>query len=180
MANEIEKKYRLDAARKAAVLESLNEIGAEFQGEDFEENILFSNAELAEKQAILRLRRIGAKTLVTFKQKLTSAAGVKHHLEYETEVADFDVIAEIVEHLGLQRQLVYEKRRRTWTFRNVEIVLDVLPFGEFMEIEGALTAIAEAEMRLGAEDFEVEPLTYPNLTLRLGKLRGGVTEARFD
>ena len=180
MANEIEKKYRLDAVRKAAILESLTEIGAEFQGEDFEENILFSNADLLEKQAVLRLRRIGGKTIVTFKQKVPGAAGAKHHLEFETEVADFDEIASIIEHLGLQRALVYEKRRRTWKFRNVEIVLDVLPFGEFMEIEGALTAIAEAEILLGAEDFEVEPQTYPNLTQRYGKRSGEVTEARFE
>ena len=180
MANEIEKKYRLDTAQKEAILDSLDEIGAEFQGEDFEENILFSNDELISKQAVLRLRRIGEKTIITFKQNIPDAPGAKHHLEFETEVRDFDEISEIIEHLGLKRVLVYEKRRRTWKFRRVEIVLDVLPFGEFMEIEGALTAIAEAEMCLGAEDFEVEPSTYPNLTRRYGKQNGDVTEARFD
>src|SRR5436190_258331 len=118
MADEIEKKYRLNEAQKADVWESLEEIGAEFIGEDFEENILFSNDDLIEKQAVLRLRR-------------------------------------------------------------VEIVLDILPFGDFMEIEGSLTAIAEAEMFLGAEDFEVVPETYPNLTLRFGKRNGDLIEARF-
>jgi adenylate cyclase, class 2 len=180
MANEIEKKYRLDAAQKADVLESLKEIGAEFVGEDFEENILFANADLIARQAVLRLRRIGEKTIITYKQKLESQTAAKHHLEYETEVADFDEIANIIENLGFRRSLVYEKRRRTWKFGQVEIVLDVLPFGDFMEIEGAFTAIAEAEMFLGAEDFEVEHATYPNLTLRFGKQNGVLTEARFE
>jgi adenylate cyclase, class 2 len=180
MANEIEKKYRLSAAQKAGVLESLNEIGAEFQREDFEENILFSNDELRAKQAVLRLRRIGARTILTYKQKVQSDFAAKHHIEYETEVADFAEISKIFESLNYQAVLIYEKRRRTWTFRNVEIVLDRLPFGEFMEIEGSLMEIAEAEMFLGAEDFEVVPETYPNLTMRFGKQNGELFEARFD
>ena len=180
MANEIEKKYRLNDAQKAEILESLKEIGAEFQSEDFEENILFSNDELSAKQAVLRLRRIGERTILTFKQKVQSDLPAKHHIEYETEVADFAVISSIFESLNYRPVLVYEKRRRTWNFRAVEIVLDTLPFGEFMEIEGALTAIAEAEVFLGAEDFEVVAETYPNLTMRFGKRNGDLMEARFD
>jgi len=179
MANEIEKKYRLNAERIESVSAALKEIGAEFAGEDFEENILFSNAALLEKQAVLRLRRIGERTILTYKQKVQSASDAKVHIEHETEVSDFGEIRAIVENLGLTRVLVYEKRRRTWRFRQVEIVLDVLPFGDFMEIEGSILSIAEAEMLLGAEDFEVVPETYPNLTLQFGTKNGEVTEARF-
>jgi adenylate cyclase class 2 len=179
MADEIEKKYRLSAERKAEVLESLEEIGAEFVGEDFEENILFSSPDLQAKQAVLRLRRIGARTVLTFKQKIQSDFAAKHHTEYETEVADFDEMEKIFAALGYRPVLVYEKRRRTWNFRAAEIVLDTLPFGEFMEIEGSLTAIAETEMFLGAEDYEVVPETYPNLTLKFGTRRGDLIEARF-
>ncbi len=180
MANEIEKKYRLSEGQKVEILESLDEVGAEFLGEDFEENIIFSNGDLIAKHAVLRLRRIGEKTILTYKQRVQNDFGVKQNTEYETEIADFDEIARIFENLGFRRALVYEKRRRTWNFRQVEIVLDTLPFGEFMEIEGAVTAIAEAEMFLGAEDFEVVHETYPNLTLRFGKQNGDLTEARFD
>jgi adenylate cyclase class 2 len=180
MANEIEKKYRLSEEQKQSVLESLEEIGAEFQGEDFEENILFSNRELLEKRAVLRLRRIGEKTILTYKQRVQNEFAVKQNTEYETEVSDFDEIDKIIESLGFRRSLIYEKRRRIWNFRRVEIVLDTLPFGEFMEIEGSLMAIAEAEMMIGAEDFEAVHETYPNLTLRFGKQNGDLTEARFD
>jgi adenylate cyclase, class 2 len=180
MANEIEKKYRLSDGQREQVLESLKEIGAEFQGADFEENILFSNRELFEKNAVLRLRRIGEKTILTYKQRIQSDFAVKQNTEYETEVSDFDETARIIESLGYKRVLVYEKRRRTWNFRQVEIVLDELPFGDFMEIEGSITAIAEAEMFLGAEDFETEHATYPNLTLKFGKRNEDLTEARFE
>lgn len=180
MANEIEKKYRLNDDQKAETLKALNEIGAEFQGLDFEENILFSSDELRAKQAVLRLRRIGARTILTYKQKVESSSAAKHHIEYETEVADFGEISSILESLNYRAVLIYEKRRRTWNFRQVEIVLDSLPFGEFMEIEGSLTAIAEAEIFLGAENFEVVAETYPNLTLEFGTKNGDLIEARFD
>jgi adenylate cyclase class 2 len=180
MADEIEKKYRLSAADKEFVLESLADGGAEYEGEDFEENILYTGGDLSAKQAVLRLRKIGERTILTYKQRVKNDFAVKHHTEYETGVADFDEIAKIFECLGFRPALVYEKRRQTWKLRRVEIVLDELPFGLFLEIEGSITSIAEAEMLLGIEDFTVEEETYPNLTLRYGKQINEMVEARFD
>ena len=48
-----------------------------------------------------------------------------------------------------------------------------------MEIEGPLTAIAEAEMLLGIEDLETESETYPRLTEKFGVKNGDVIESRF-
>lgn len=180
MANEIEKKYRLTAEQAVDLLETLKEIGARFEGEDFEENIIFSNDDLIAREAVLRLRRIGERTILTFKQRVQNDFAIKEHIEHETEIADFETAAQIFESLGFRRSLVYEKRRRTWEFRQVEIVLDELPFGWYMEIEGSITAIAEAEIFLGAEDFEVEHETYPHLTVQFGRRNGNLVEARFS
>jgi adenylate cyclase class 2 len=81
--------------------------------------------------------------------------------------------------LGFKRRLIYEKRRETWKFRDVEIVFDELPFGSFMEIEGPLTAIVEAEMLLDLDVLEVVHETYPRLTAQNGVEVNGVFEARF-
>ncbi len=75
--------------------------------------------------------------------------------------------------------MIYEKRRKTWSFRNVEVVLDELPFGLFMEIEGSIQGITEAEMLLDAEDFKVELETYPRLTMKQGIQNGQIIEAKF-
>jgi hypothetical protein len=59
-------------------------------------------------------------------------------------------------------------------------VLDTLPFGEFVEIEGPVEAIKTVETLIGIDDLEVEHETYPRLTARLGTERNGVMESRFE
>ncbi len=179
MAIETEKKYRLTEAQKQFVLNSLEEINAKYEGEDFEENMIYGGGILDEKQAVLRVRKTQSKTILTFKQRINNNFDVKQQTEHETEIADAEELAKIIENLGFEPRLVYEKRRKTWRFRLVEIVLDELPFGDFMEIEGSITAIAEAEMFLGIEDYETEHETYPRLTAKLGKPNGNLIEARF-
>jgi hypothetical protein len=61
----------------------------------------------------------------------------------------------------------------------VEIVIDDLPFGLYLEIEGSVTAIKEAEMLLDLDELEAEHKTYPILTSELGIKNGDVIEARF-
>lgn len=180
MSIEIEKKYRLTPEQRQDVLDALDEFSAEYEGEDFEENILFANDVLFEKNALVRIRRTRDKTMFTYKQRIQSQSDAKRQIEHETEVVDADSLLDIVEALGLQKRIVYEKRRKTWKFRQVEVVLDELPFGLFMEIEGSVSAIKEAEMLLDIEEFEVEHETYPRLTGKFGKANGEVIEARFD
>jgi adenylate cyclase class 2 len=179
MAIEIEKKYRLSDEQKQFVLKALEEIGAEYEGEDFEENILYRGGALDEKNAVLRIRKIGEKAILTYKQRIQNEFDIKQQIEHETLVENVEELEKIVESLGFQKKLIYEKRRKTWRFREVEIVLDELAFGLFMEIEGSITAIKEAEMLLDIEDFTVEHKTYPRLTAELGAANGDIIEARF-
>ena len=62
---------------------------------------------------------------------------------------------EIFAGLGYRPSLVYEKRRRTFRLDAAEIVLDELPFGDYMEIEADPDVIAGLEKLLGADEFEV-------------------------
>jgi len=180
MAIEIEKKYTLSTEQYSQVLESLKEFGAKYIGEDFEENTLYRGGVLDEKSAVLRVRKIGDKTILTFKQRISNDSGIKQQTEYETKVEKGGELEKIIESLGFEKALVYEKRRQTWKFRAVEVVLDELPFGQYMEIEGSVMAIAEAEMILDIEDFEAENETYPHLTQRFGVQNEKLIEARFQ
>jgi adenylate cyclase class IV len=75
---------------------------------------------------------------------------------------------------------VYEKRRKYWRFDGVEVVLDELPFGLYMEIEGTIDAIEKAEKILGLREAEYEPRGYPRLTIKYGKMDGDVAVAKFE
>jgi adenylate cyclase class 2 len=179
MAIETEIKYRVNSAQSERVLKDLREFNATYIGEDFEENIIYGGGNLPQLNAILRIRKIGETTLLTFKKNLTGKAGIKEHIEHETIVKDASELEMMLEELGFSKCLIYEKRRKTWHFRKVEIVLDELPFGSFMEIEGTFLSIKEAEMLLGADEFDTEYKTYPRLTSELGKKNGDLIEARF-
>ena len=75
--------------------------------------------------------------------------------------------------------LVYEKRRETWQLGKTEIVIDELPFGLFMEIEGAERNIQDVESKLAIKRLRSEASTYPQLTVKHGIDYGGVIESRF-
>ena len=180
MAIETERKYRLSARRLDTVTAKLVELGAEYRKEVFEVNYQHRGGEMDEKGATLRLRKIGDFTVLTYKEKVKTETGTKQKIEYETSVADVDAMEKIIEHLGYRLTAVYEKRRKYWHLNDVEVVIDELPFGLFMEIEGTIEAIEEAEEMLGLKEAEREPRGYPRLTVKYGTMNGGVAEARFE
>ena len=180
MAIETEKKYRLDKRRLVEINAHLKELGAVFASESFEENYLHKGGVLDERAAVLRLRKTGEKTLLTYKEKLGSDADFKHKIEHETVVSDVEATEAIIEKLGYRLSVVYEKHRKTFHFGDVEVVLDELPFGYFMEIEGTVEAIERAEKLLEIKDLEAEMRGYPRLTQRYGKLVDDVYESRFE
>jgi len=179
MAIEIEKKYRLTKKQREEVLRRLPEIGAQRQGEEFEVNTLYQLGGADVGNTVLRLRRIGDRGILTYKQRLPSTSGMKHQLEEETAVEDPDAMEAILDGLGLRVAAVYEKRRETWVRGKTEIVIDELPFGLFMEIEGSVNDINEVESKLGIKGLRNETLTYPRLTLKHGTDHEGIIEARF-
>lgn len=180
MAIETEKKYRLDKRLIVEITAKLAEVGAVFINEVFEENFLHRGGMLDERSAALRIRKTAETTTLTYKEKLRDDNGIKHKIEYETDVADAEAMERIIEMLGHHLSVVYEKHRKTWKLNDVEVVLDELPFGQYMEIEGTIDAINAAEKLLGVQKLEVELRGYPRLTVKFGKTIDNVSEARFD
>src|ERR1051325_11176948 len=164
MPIEIEKKYRLTRERLGPLRQRLKETGAALvREEEFEENVIYTGPGLDPRSRVLRLRRTPRVTLFTFKERDPSPSAVKRQREEETEVSNADALASILEALGYRPTLVYEKRRATWRLNDAEVVIDELPFGLFLEIEGEEPAILEAERHLNLEDTEAEHAPYPEL-----------------
>ena len=179
MAIEVEKKYRLGQELWEQLPARLEAAGATREGEEFEENTLYAGPGLDPRRRVLRLRRVGRRAVFTFKERDLSGSAVKRQREEETEVSDAEALASILEALGYRPVLVYEKRRETWRVAGAEVVLDELPFGLFVEIEGDEPRILEVEKLLGLDAAEAEHAPYPELTLRHGVKRGDAFEARF-
>ena len=179
MPIEIEKKYRLTKRQRDVIVRRLRKLGASPGELEFEENTLYRGGRLDLGGCALRLRRVNGRALLTFKQRFPSKSSIKHQQEDETEVTNADALAAILRSLEFRPGLVYEKRRSRWIIGKAEIAMDELPFGLFMEIEGAEREIARVETLIGAGDLPAVMETYPALTARLGRKRGGVIEARF-
>ncbi len=109
---------------------------------------------------VLRLRRDQAVHL-TYKGPSTSQQGVRVRTEIEFTVEDFDKARRFLEVLGYQVALMYEKYRTTYTLDGVEILLDELPYGDFVEIEGSNPqAIRDVNDRLGLDWERRAPESY--------------------
>jgi adenylate cyclase class 2 len=176
---ELEKKYRIDPEQAATLATRLAALGAQKANSEFEVNTLYSSPSLDLEGAVLRLRRIDKRAILTFKKRFASPSSVKRQLEEETEVEDGDAMERILDRLGFKPSLIYEKRRETWTFHSTEIAIDELPFGWFLEIEGDEADIVAVEHAIGMDESTSEEATYPALTRRFGKKVDDRIEARF-
>jgi adenylate cyclase class 2 len=137
-------------ADPASFRDRLRQAGALPTGSAFETNYRYDRADnqLLTKQCLLRLRR-DRRNLLTFKKPHPSGGRqVKAHEELEVTVSDFDTTHQILQALGFYRAQIYEKRRETYEMASVEICLDHLPFGHFIEIEGAADMLSSVAARL--------------------------------
>lgn len=117
----------------------------------YERNVRYDTASdrLLQRDELLRLRQDAAVTL-TFKGVAQSAgqSEAKVREEIEVKVDDFDRMAAIIGRLGFEPRQVYEKYRETFQMGEVEVVLDEMPFGNFVELEGGENAIKAAAASL--------------------------------
>lgn len=97
---------------------------------------------------VLRLRR-DTESRLTFKGSGKERSGVLERKEIEFVVEDFDKARQFLEALGYVEVIVYEKYRTTYEFDDVLLMLDELPYGNFLEIEGeAVEPIRSVAARL--------------------------------
>ncbi len=91
---------------------------------------------LSAQTRVLRLRQ-DARSILTYKGPAFSQDGVSHREEIEFTVSDFDAAQRFLEALGYELISTYEKYRTTYELDNLHIMLDEMPYGNFIEIEGA-------------------------------------------
>lgn len=167
MAIEIEAKMRVSDL--SAVRARVEGCGGSRLASVFEVNTFFdtpTRALLAADQG-LRLRTArrlpdGAPSFViTFKGPRLHGA-LKSREETELQVADGAAAAALLQCLGFQSVLSFEKRRESWRVDACQVELDELPLlGVFVEIEGPdEPAVMRVRERLGLDRAALERSSY--------------------
>ncbi len=144
---------------------------------------------LGSEGRVLRLRR-DTESRLTYKGGSTNEQGILSRTEIEFTVDDFDKAKAFLEALGYQSIFYYEKYRTTYTldsdsllsesqkhtlkgtqasgFQNIHIMLDELPYGNFVEIEGETPeSIRTVADLLNLKPENATPTSYHMLHMQL-------------
>lgn len=154
-ADHLEVEVKFLVADLTAVRHQLLLVGATVsKPRVFERNLRLDtlDEQLLHKQQLLRVRQDTAVT-ITFKSEPLhlpqSEAKIREEIEFTANDADTAVL--LFQRLGYIPVQVYEKYRETFQWGDVEVVLDELPFGSFVELEGAESDIKTAAAKLNLD-----------------------------
>jgi adenylate cyclase, class 2 len=127
--------YVLDLNRIQTQLQALK--AHLIQPRVLETNIRFDlpDASLRSKGNVLRLR-YDTDARLTYKSASKNEQGVLSRREIEFVVEDFEKAKQFLEALGYQKLVYYEKYRTTYKLNETLVMLDELPYGNFVEVEG--------------------------------------------
>ncbi|HXF84439.1 MAG TPA: class IV adenylate cyclase [Anaerolineales bacterium] len=135
----------------------------------FEMNIRFDlpDGRLRSEGRVLRLRQDTAARL-TYKGASVNEQGVLSRTEIEFIIEDFEKAKQLLKLLGYRELILYEKYRTTYELNRCHIMLDELPYGNFVEIEGeSIEAIRDIAQRLGLKWDTAIAASYHALFERL-------------
>ena len=157
--------HHLDALRKQVVSS-----GAVLLHQRVHEmNLRFDTPDqrLTNAHRLVRLRK-DTKIRITYKDKAETHQKVSKRREIEFEVDDFDAAKAFLMALGYTTVTIYEKYRTTYGLGDVVIMLDEMPYGNFIEIEGADAAAIKSTADTLALDWDAGvPDSYYALFMHL-------------
>jgi len=151
--SELEVKFYL--SKRKAMEAKLSALGRVIAPRVHEVNLRFDTPDLSLSATgrLLRLR-MDSRARVTFKGEGSVEGGARLRKELEFTVSDFETAKALFEALGYQVYTMYEKYRTTYQLGNVEVVLDEMPTGDFVELEGPDSQSIHAVARQLGLDWE--------------------------
>lgn len=134
---EIEVKFLI--SNLPALLNKIESLGAlTLRPRMLETNLRFDtpNHKLSECAQVLRLRQ-DDQAILTFKSPGEIVNGVISRTELEVVVSNFQTARAILEALGFQVFMTYEKYRQNFKLNDLVASVDEMPYGNFIELEGS-------------------------------------------
>lgn len=160
---ECELKFRVAGPADHRRLRSaLRKLGYRLEGTYDEENFRFAGPGKTTRRTTLRLRVLdgGPRGVLTAKGEAHFVAGVKVREETEVDVADGHATLDLLAQLGFQVLVIYKKHRSVWKQGAVNVTLDRLDFGQFVEVEGPLEQIPGVARSLGLDPAKAVKDSY--------------------
>lgn len=152
MGNKLEQEVKFYLRDLKALEDRLIALGATLkQTRTREVNLRFDTPgrALSSSFQVLRLRK-DQRVRLTYKGASDPAREVSAREELEVEVSDLETARSILEALGYEVMVIYEKYRAVYILDGAEVSLDETPLGDFCEIEGLDTEnIRRCASRLG-------------------------------
>jgi adenylate cyclase class 2 len=119
--------------------------------------------ELARQGRLLRIRT-DDRVSVTYKANARVEGGVIARTEIEFNADDARMVQKLFEALGYRVVVTYEKYRSMYKLGDVVVVLDEMPFGNFVEIEAPNNTLIEGvSMMLGLDFSKGMTINYLGL-----------------
>lgn len=169
MALECERKYL--GIDFASLRQALKDMQAQCHGAHLESNTLWDTPEgvLRPQGVLLRLRtqqwfrpeRVAH--VITLKTASNEIKGCKIREELEVTVSELATMEAIWQALGYGITARYEKVREVWSLDNTELDMDILPFGNIIEVEGAAEDIIAVAKKLRIQDAQTSTASYHRL-----------------
>jgi len=123
-----------------------------FHGELIAKVFDFPDLRMKNADGHLRLRKIGDKTELTYKEAVKSEK-FKKRIETEVIVSDFDTAEKILRKIGLRETRSYRKTRESYQLGNISFDIDIYPeetgIPPLVEIESTEEGIKEGVKLLG-------------------------------
>lgn len=174
MAAMLEREIKLRFASPAEARAAVLALGATLMRERrMQDDCLFDTEtdELCGQRCSLRLRRDGARSVMTFKGPVQPGP-MKLREELETEVSDGAVLQSVLERLHLRVWFRYQKYREEYASGHVVIAIDETPIGTFVEIEGSEDGIVSTAVALGCTTADYVLDSYYGLFLKYREVLG--------
>ncbi len=181
---EIEAKLKVDSFETVRKL--LSEHGASFIAQRTQADYYFDTPEstLTKTDQCLRLRTESdakAKRLILTYKGPKQVDDFKKRKEVNLDVTDAEAIECLLDALGYNRSLAFDKRRSVYEFGGCEVALDELPLiGVFVEIEGPDSdCIARVQKTLQLTDAPQVMDSYASMIAKELSQRGSTDRQVF-
>jgi adenylate cyclase class 2 len=157
---EVEVKFRLE--NEKALIEHISMMGFINIKNVFETNIIFDmmDGSYSSRGKLIRVRETDKGNVLTYKEKQGDDSQFKVRKEIETGVDDSEQMIEMLKYMGFVISFVYQKKRMYFTKDDIEITIDKLPFGNYIEIEATQEQILNISKELNLGMTEISNMSY--------------------